>query len=283
MSARGSRGVEDRRSLRSLFRHSFPLGVDQGITSLAVNAPRYAVQGHLGTAALGVYSTLGYLAQVVTMIASSLGVVVVPRLAQHKRDGRRAAFVRILLLSTVVSMAVAVVAMLAAAVAGDWAIGLVLGRDYVDRELLLVLLLGASAVTLQRCLGRALTGAHRFVDLPGHRRAHPRGHRGCGGRARAGVRRGRCRVGDRDRQRRGCGRVRASRVVGRQDADATCAWRPVCTALRRRPERADPEQAQRGEHELGAAVEERGADALVHQVLGEGQRQRHVEDCEGRR
>ena len=148
-----------------MFRHSFPLGVDQGITSLSVNAPRYAVQSHLGTAALGVYSTLGYLAQVVSMIASSLGVVVVPRLAQHKRDGRRAAFVRILLLSTLVSMAVAVLAMLAAAVAGDWVIGRVLGQEYVDRELLLVLLLGASAVTLQRCLGRALTGAHRFVTF----------------------------------------------------------------------------------------------------------------------
>ena len=156
---------QDRRNLRSLFRHSFPLGVDQGITSLTVNAPRYVVQGHLGTSALGVYSTLGYLAQVVTMIASSLGVVVVPRLAQHKRDGRRAAFVRILLLSTLVSMAVAVAAMLAAAIAGDWAIGLVLGPEYVDSQLLLVLLLGAAAVTLQRSLGRALTGAHRFVTF----------------------------------------------------------------------------------------------------------------------
>ena len=132
------------------------------MTSLTVNTPRYFVQGTLGSAALGLYSTLGYLAQVVSMITTSLGLVVVPRLARHKRDARRAAFTRLLLLSTFFSVLVSMTALVLAALAGGSVIGVVLGPEYVDQQLLLVLLLGASMVTLQQSLGRGLTGARRF-------------------------------------------------------------------------------------------------------------------------
>lgn len=152
----------DRTRLRALGRHAFPLGLDQGVTSLTVNTPRYFVQATLGSAALGLYSTLGYLAQVVSMITTSLGLVVVPRLARHKRDARRAAFTRLLLLSTFFSVLVSMTALVLAALAGGSVIGVVLGPEYVDQQLLLVLLLGASMVTVQRSLGRGLVGAQRF-------------------------------------------------------------------------------------------------------------------------
>lgn len=152
----------DRARLMALARHAFPLGLDQGVSSVAVNTPRYFVQTSLGAAALGLYSTLGYLAQVISMVTSSLGIVVVPRLARHKRDARRAAFTRLLAISTLFSVFVSMAAVLAAAVAGEPLIRLALGEEYVDQGLLIVLLLGASMVTLQRSLGRALTGAQRF-------------------------------------------------------------------------------------------------------------------------
>ena len=154
-----------RARLVRLVRHAFPLGLDQGVSSLAVNTPRYFVQGTAGGAALGVYSTLGYLAQVISMITSSLGIVVVPRLARLQRDGRRAAFTRLLGLSTLFSVLVSMAALLAALVAGAPVIRLLLGAEYVDQPLLLVLLLGAAAVTLQRSMGRALTGARRFATF----------------------------------------------------------------------------------------------------------------------
>lgn len=151
--------------IASLARKAAPLGLDQGVTSLGVNVPRYLIQAKLGAASLGVYSTLAYLAQAVSMVTSALGIVVVPRLAKYKHAGLYRAYLRLLFLSTLFSVLVSVAAVGAAALLGEAFIRLLLGEAYVDRELLLVLLVGAAAVTLQRSLGRGLTGAQRFTNF----------------------------------------------------------------------------------------------------------------------
>ena len=151
--------------IRALARKAFPLGLDQGISSVAANTPRYFVQGILGPAQLGIYSSLSYLAQAISMISSALGTAVMPRLAQYHRDGRQAAFVRLLALQTLFSMAVVVVAIVVGWFLGEPFVRMTLGEEYVDQELFMVLLIGAGAVTLQRCVGRGLTGAQRFASF----------------------------------------------------------------------------------------------------------------------
>ena len=149
--------------IRQLARKSAPLGLDQGVSSLSVNIPRYLVQGSLGSAQLGVFAALSYLAQAISMVTGSLGTVVMPRLAIYHHQRRPRPFVRLLVLMSVVSVLVVVAALLGALVVGEWFIESALGKEYVDQELLVALLLSAGAITLQRCICRGLAGAQRFT------------------------------------------------------------------------------------------------------------------------
>ena len=147
----------------ALARKSTPLGLDQGVSSLSVNIPRYFIQGTLGSAQLGVYASLSYLAQSISMVSGSLGVVVMPRLAKYHHRRQPRAYVRLLVMMSLASVLVVVVALLGALVLGEWFIQHTLGREYVDQELLLALLLSAASITLQRCIGRGLAGAQRYT------------------------------------------------------------------------------------------------------------------------
>jgi len=149
--------------LVALARKASPMGLDHGVSSLAVNTPRYFVQHFLGSAQLGVYSALSYLSQSIAMITSSLGSIVMPRMARLHRDGRQREFVRLLVLQTMFSLLVVAVAVGAAITVGAAFVREVLGPEYVDQELLLALFVAAGATTLQRCLGRGLVGAQKFV------------------------------------------------------------------------------------------------------------------------
>lgn len=149
--------------LVALARKASPMGLDHGVSSMAVNTPRYLVQHFLGSAQLGVYSALSYLSQSIAMITSSLGSIVMPRMARLHRDGRQREFVRLLVLQTMFSLLVVAVAVGAAITVGGAFVRLVLGPEYVDQELLLALFVAAGATTLQRCLGRGLVGAQKFV------------------------------------------------------------------------------------------------------------------------
>ena len=122
------------REVRALARKSTPLGLDQGVSSLSVNIPRYFIQGTLGSAQLGVYASLSYLAQSISMVSGSLGVVVMPRLAKYHHRRQPRAYVRLLVMMSLASVLVVVVALLGALVLGEWFIQHTLGREYVDQE-----------------------------------------------------------------------------------------------------------------------------------------------------
>ena len=151
--------------LRGLARKAWPLGLDQGVSSMSVNTPRYFVQAELGAAQLGVYSALSYLSQVVSMITSALGIVVVPRLAKYHRDGKRREFIKLVSSQTVFSLLVVMVTVVAAVFFGELFVQTLLGRGFVNQTLLLTLLGSSGMITLQRCLGRGLVGAQRFATF----------------------------------------------------------------------------------------------------------------------
>ena len=152
-------------TLTSLARQAAPLGIDAGVNSLSTNVPRYAVQLALGTAQLGAFVTLAYAAQIVSTVTGTLGDTVVGRLAKHVERGDSAAFVSLLAKLVAFGLVVALVGSVTAWSLGDWAIRLVLGDDYVNRPVLVILMLGAAAITVQRSLARGLQAALKFRQV----------------------------------------------------------------------------------------------------------------------
>jgi O-antigen/teichoic acid export membrane protein len=150
------------RRLLTLARLSIPLGLDKGISSLAVNVPRFAVHAALGVAALGVYGILAYLAQAITMLVSSVQLLLVSPLAEYHLRGDIRAFTRVLGKLLVFSLAVLVVAPVAAWLFGDAFLRAALGEEFADRGLLVALMLAAGVINVQRSLCKALEAAHRF-------------------------------------------------------------------------------------------------------------------------
>ncbi|MER7007978.1 oligosaccharide flippase family protein [Dactylosporangium sp. NPDC000555] len=66
---------------------ALPLGLASGVSSLTVNVPRYALQDHLGAAALGVFAAAGYLVLTGNVFFSAVAQTLLPRLAELRANG----------------------------------------------------------------------------------------------------------------------------------------------------------------------------------------------------
>jgi O-antigen/teichoic acid export membrane protein len=152
----------DWRQVRLMARRGVPLGVDAGLSSLAINVPRYAVLSVLGAASLGTFAALAYVAQTIQMITSSMSGALIARLAIYYHQGRRQDFVRLLVRLTGFGIAVMVVAIGGALVLGGPFLRVTLGQEYADQGLLVALLVGAGLITLQRGLCTGLEASWRF-------------------------------------------------------------------------------------------------------------------------
>lgn len=150
------------RRLAALARRSAPLGVDAGVSSLAANIPRYAVQSVLGSGQLGVFASIAYLSQTVSMITSSMQAVILPRLAVLHHEGKRRGFVRLLIQLALFGLAVTTTCVLGALLLGRQVLELLLPTEYVRPDLLVALMVGAGANTLQRSLCKGIEAAQRF-------------------------------------------------------------------------------------------------------------------------
>src|SRR5207253_6739743 len=71
------------RPLARLVWVALPLGCVAGISSLAVNVPRYVIEGDLGATTLGHFTALSYLFVAATQPLLALGMAVNPRLGRH--------------------------------------------------------------------------------------------------------------------------------------------------------------------------------------------------------
>lgn len=148
--------------LRSLFRDGAFLGADQGVSSFAVNLPRYAIEAVLTTVKVGIYSAQAYLAQVITMVAAAMTGVLMPELVEsfHQRRTRR--FLRLLGALVLFAIGVFVVGVAGAYFVGDYFVRWALGPEYVNRNLLVWLMASAGAATLHRVLSKALEASRKF-------------------------------------------------------------------------------------------------------------------------
>lgn len=160
--ALNGRGGLEWRSLARLARKGAPLGLDQGVSSLAINIPRYAVLGVMGPASLGIYAGLAYLAQAVQLVAGALMTALLNRLSIHYHQGRKREFVTLLTGVSALGMAVLAFAILGTLVFGEPFLRFTLGEQYAHPSLLIALMLSAGVVSLQRALCKGLEAARRF-------------------------------------------------------------------------------------------------------------------------
>lgn len=152
----------DWRAIRRLARVGVLTGLDAGVSSLAINSPRLVIDVTLGAAKLGLYAPLAYLAQAVQMITSSLAVPALTRLNRMFIAGNAAGFVKLLAGVSVFGAAVGALSAGLAYAWGDAFIRLTLGPEFVDRELLVLLMLGAGVVSVQRALCKGLEATRSF-------------------------------------------------------------------------------------------------------------------------
>lgn len=150
------------KSVGKLARKGVPLGIDQGLSSLAINIPRYVVQALLGAASFGVYAALVYLAQTVQLVTSTLATAALNRLTTYYHQGRRKAFLGLLTRVTAFGLVIMTIAVLGAVVLGEPFLHLTLGEEYADRSLLIALMLSSGVITFQRALCKAIEVSRRF-------------------------------------------------------------------------------------------------------------------------
>lgn len=148
--------------LLSLARLGVPVGVDAAISSLATNVPRYGISAAFGQAALGLYTPIAYLGQLMSLVGGAVGSAVLPRLSDHHQAGALRPFLRLIGLMIALSVVLSAIAVTGAYVLGDWAVALVFGEEYANQPLLVAVMIAFSLVTLQRSLGRALNATQSY-------------------------------------------------------------------------------------------------------------------------
>ncbi|WP_152550592.1 lipopolysaccharide biosynthesis protein [Deinococcus sp. RL] len=146
-------------------RLALPLGVVMGLVSLGATLPRLFLERSHGSAAVGVFSALGYIPVAGSVVVVALGTALTTRLAQRFAAGDRGGFVRLLgQLSGVAALfGLGLVAL--SLLAGEELLGLLYGPEYAGEGRAFVWLAAAGALGyLASCAGFAVTAARRFRE-----------------------------------------------------------------------------------------------------------------------
>lgn len=164
----GPRWVADRQ--RALVLTALPLGVVTLFGSLQDNVPRYLIEWHHGTEALGLYTPMASILVAGNLVITALGLTASPRLARLWATGAHREFLALLLRILGIAVLMGALTVTVAAVAGEWILALLFGPAFAAEAHVLVWLAGAAAVTyLYVFLGSALNAQRRFrVQVPLH-------------------------------------------------------------------------------------------------------------------
>lgn len=152
----------------ALTRLSFPLGLVLMLISLQSNIPRYFLDAHGGSKALGAFAALSAFLSVGLVMVGSLGQSAAPRMSRRFAAGEYPAFLRLVGWVCLAAVLVGVVGWLVAVVGGASLLGLLLGESYrpLAPELAWLMAMGIVAY-LASALGYALTAARQIhVQVP---------------------------------------------------------------------------------------------------------------------
>lgn len=155
-------GGRRRRTVTAMTRKALPLGIDAGLRSLTLNAPRFGVSMYLGSSSLGVFSALASLAMIPSLVTSAMGSAAIPRLARYFASGELSRFRSLFGVMLGVFAVAAAGSILGAHLAGPWIVRTLLGEAYVDDQLLMALVVAYSFAVLQGVIAQALQAANSF-------------------------------------------------------------------------------------------------------------------------
>lgn len=149
---------------------ALPLGLTVAVGSLSVNVPRYFLQMHGDTAALGIYAALAYPLVGLGMVAAALAEAASPRLSNLYAEGRVQAFRSTLRKLVLTGIALGGSGIIGALVLGEPLLELAFGAEYAEQYLVLVVLACAGALQYATVfLGTSVNAMRLFaVQLPIH-------------------------------------------------------------------------------------------------------------------
>jgi O-antigen/teichoic acid export membrane protein len=164
---RGSQGQRLSRSggraQLEIFQTALPLGVVLMLVSYTSNVPRYVVEHYLGTRGLGVFAAMAAFLMAGSTVVSALGQSATPRLARYFSQRDTVQFRRLTLRLIALALALGVVGVAGAAVAGSFVLRVFYSAEYGAYGRVLTELMGAAAlVYVAAALGFVITSARSF-------------------------------------------------------------------------------------------------------------------------
>jgi O-antigen/teichoic acid export membrane protein len=153
-----------RRAPWSVFRSALPLGVVLMLVSLTTNVPRYAIEQHIGTTALGVFAAVASFVAVGFTMMNALGQSVITRLARHYSSGEFRQFRRLVLQLSGMAAGIGLVGALLGYLIGDVVLRLIYRPEYaVHQDLLIKVLVAGTFGYVAVMLGYAVTSTRAFA------------------------------------------------------------------------------------------------------------------------
>lgn len=146
----------DRRVLTALFVLALPAAVSTTVATLTVQAPRYALEIHVDTAALGIFASLAYTVKVVEMVSAALGTAMMPRLAKQFVARRWKGFSHVLTRMLLGAIVLGSLGIILAVLVGEPALRFVYGPEFARGDTLTRLMVASLFVMVAKLLGAAL-------------------------------------------------------------------------------------------------------------------------------
>ncbi|MEM8979250.1 MAG: hypothetical protein AAGD04_07185 [Pseudomonadota bacterium] len=134
------------KSIFTLAKNSFPLGVSGGLSAVQGNMPRYIITSFFGLAALGQFAVVAYIMQAMTLVANAVSASIVARMARLLAMGQKKNFFRVLRKLVVILTVIGCAGVGVSLWIGDPLIVFVFGQDYANLGDLLAVLVGAAAL-----------------------------------------------------------------------------------------------------------------------------------------
>jgi O-antigen/teichoic acid export membrane protein len=154
---------DDATRLTQLAKLAFPLGVVTALSSFNFNIPRYAIQHFRGSSELGIFSALGYLVVVMTLVVNALAQSAAVRLSKYYASGHAREFKGLLFRMAAICLLAAIFGMGVCKVIGPAILRLLYGREYADHVALLQIFIATSGISaVAAVLGCGMTAARRF-------------------------------------------------------------------------------------------------------------------------
>lgn len=143
---------------------ALPLGIVAMLVNLNVNVPRYFIQWKLGTRELGIYSALAFLMSAGNLLVGALAQAVFVRLARFYAEGRRQAFISLLLKLLGIGTILGAGGILVAWIAGAKLLAIIYRPEYAAESRLLVWFMVVAWIGyMGQFMGYAMTSARLFV------------------------------------------------------------------------------------------------------------------------